>query len=123
MLVIGFNSNRNKYILIFSLFLGIVMNTLQLINELRVFSIVHILMCLFIIIFLKLSYKYFRLLLKVWSVLLLVSGGFVLFSTVLYLLSGAINKISIEGNILSIISFLLGLYLFKYFEKSVYQLK
>lgn len=119
MLVVGFISSRYKYILWLSLFFGIAMNILQLISKLRFFSIVHILICLLIIVFMRYTFKYFRLLLKGWALLLIFSGGMVLLSTILYLLSGAINKISIEGNLISLITMFLGFYLFRYFEKSV----
>ena len=89
----------------------------------RVFSIIHIMISILIIILSKYSYMYFRLLIKLWAALLIFSGGMVLLSIVFYLLSGALNKISIEGNILSVINFVIGIILYRYFEKSVLPVK
>ena len=99
------------------------MSTLQLVSKIRVFSIIHILLCISIVVAANFSANIFEILIKLWSVLLLFSGGMILLSTIFYLLSGALNKISVEGNILGVIYFAIGIVLYRYFEKSVIPMK
>lgn len=53
----------------------------------------------------------------------MISGGMILLSSVLYLLSGSINKISIEGNMLGAIYFGVGFILYRYYPSSVFPVK
>jgi hypothetical protein len=51
------------------------MSTLQLVSEIRVFSIIHILLCISIVVAANYSSHYFGLLIKIWAVLLIFSAG------------------------------------------------
>lgn len=123
MLVVEFKNKWYRYGLFTSLLLVVIMSALQLINEMRIFSIVHILLGISIGAVSNYSYKYFRLLIKLCAVLLIFSGGMILLSTVFYLLSGALNKILVDGNILGAIYLVIGIVLYRYFERSVMPLK
>lgn len=123
MLVVEFKNKWYRYFLFSALLLIMIMSTLQLVSKIRVFSIIHILLCISIVVAANFSANIFEILIKLWSVLLLFSGGMILLSTIFYLLSGALNKISVEGNILGVIYFAIGIVLYRYFEKSVIPMK
>jgi hypothetical protein len=108
-----------KYFLWGSLIYIVSLSSLDLTLRIRIFSIAYIVLCILIIAFSKHSYKYFRLLIKLWAVLLVFSGGMILISTIIYVLSGAAHKISADGNVLAVINLFMGIVLYKYFERSV----
>lgn len=123
MLVVEFKNKWYSYLLFSTLLLIIIMSSIQLINQIRAFSIIHILLSISIVITANYSFRYFSLLVKLWAGLLMISGGMILLSSVLYLMSGTIDKISIEGNILGAIYFGVGFILYRYYPRSVLPVK
>lgn len=112
-----------KYLLFAALTYIFVMSILQLISEFRIFSFCHILLCIAIVVSMYISFRYFKIILKTWGSLLIISGGLIILSSLMYLLAGAIEKISLEGNAIGVINFLLGIFLYKYLEQSVHPIQ
>ena len=98
----------------------VIMSVFQLISEFRAFSAGHILLCLSMMFSMRLSFNCFRIILRAWAILLILSGGLILLSTLIYLLSGAPEKISLVGNALGAVNFAIGFVLNRYFEASVH---
>ena len=96
-----------------SIFYVLILSILQVLNEARVFSYLHVICCLALLISFKYSSKYYIIILKVWCSLLFISGILILLSSILYLISGNGNKISYTGNLLALFFVLLAAVLFK----------
>lgn len=96
-----------------SIFYILILSIFQVVKEVRVFSYIHIICCVALLISFKYSSKYYIIILKVWCTLLLISGILVLLSSILYLISGNGNKISYTGNLLALFFVLLAAVLFK----------
>lgn len=119
MLAVKYRSNLYKSIFYIALIYIFSMSLLELLSGIRIFSILHLVMCLTIVVFMVTSYKYLKYSLKIWTILLMFSGGMVLLSTMFYLVSGTLDKISLLGNIFGAVNFIIGIVLHRYFEKSV----
>lgn len=96
-----------------SIFYVLILSILQVLNEARVFSYLHVICCLALLISFKYSSKYYIIILKVWCSLLFISGILILLSSILYLISGNGNKISYTGNLLALVFVFLAAVLFK----------
>lgn len=108
-----------KYFLFIAIAYIAVMSILQIVSEFRIFSVGHILLCVSIMFSMYLSFKYFKVILKLWGALLVLSGGLIMLSSIMYILTGSFEKISLMGNLLATINFVIGIILHKYFEGAV----
>ena len=118
-MLIGRLKKWYRYFLFCIMLLIMIMCILQLARETRLFSIIYILLIMSIVISANYSFIYFEKLTKILALLMIASGGMILLSTIIYLLTGAQFKISIEGNIIGLITFGNGFVLYKYFDRSI----
>lgn len=114
-----FVKNWYRYFLFGSIMYILMISAISAFIENRHFALVHIFACVGTVMASNYSYKIFRIFIKTWSVLLMLSGGLILLSTVMFMLSNSMQNASIEKNIIAVLSFAIGFVLFRYFDTSV----
>jgi len=102
-----------------AIFYVLVLSIFQLLSEVRAFSIIHIICCVALLISFRYRLKLYLIILKIWCIILFVSGFLVLLSSILYFTSGNGDKISVSGNVLAVIFTFISVVLFKYRDKFV----
>ncbi len=108
-----------RWLLFIDIFAIQIISIIQFMNYGRLFSLVYIVLCILIMGSMYLSYKYFKIAVKIYSILLIVSSGLILFGALMHLGSGAYHKILIKNNTYALVNLVIGIVLIKYMNSSI----